>query len=196
MKKVLISLLLGVSMVTMVGCGNNSKEVANANVEQNEREGAYPNFQDKETDEPIGLSKEEKEEMAIENANNQFADVNAKYNSEQSDVEAITLCYIDNGIIHIYDFMDYTNSTKCTNEQMAISISVSLDEELLTNLLETGEIIIDNVKASFMINGLKINDYEIVYHECIGNPSNETFYEIFVTDGDGNITKLFGEKVN
>ena len=194
MKKFLVSLLIGVSVVTMVGCGSNNKEVANTNVEQNEREGAYPNFQDKETDEPIGLSKEEKEEKAIENANNQFATANTKYNSQQNDVEVTTLCYIHNGTIHIYNFMNYPNEGE--NEAMATSVAVCLDEELLTTMLETGDILVSAVNTSFTINGLDINDYEVRYHDCIGNPNNETFYEIMVTDGNGNVLELLGEKVN
>ena len=194
MKKFLISLLLGVSMVTMAGCGNADKEVADTNVEQNEREGAYPNFQDKEVEEPVELSKEEKEEKAIENANNQFATANTKYNSQQNDVEVTTLCYIHNGTIHIYNFMNYPNEGE--NEAMATSVAVCLDEELLTTMLETGDILVSAVNASFTINGLDINDYEVRYHDCIGNPNNETFYEIMVTDGNGNVLELLGEKVN
>ena len=194
MKKVLISLLLGVSMVTMAGCGNANKEVADVNVEQNEREGAYPNFQDKETDEPIGLSKEEKEEKAVENANNQFATANIKYNSKQNDVEVTTLCYVHNGTIHIYNFMNYPNEDE--NEAMATSVAMCLDEELLTTMLETGNILVDTVEVSFKVNGLDIDDYEVRYHDCIGNPNNETFYELMVVDGDGNVLELLGETIN
>ena len=195
MKKVLISLLLGVSMVTMAGCGNADKEVVNTKVEQIEREGAYPNFQDKETDEPIS-NEEDREERAVEAINNQFAKINAQYNSEQSEVEATTVCYIDHGTIHVYDFMDYSNSNECTNEEMAIAIATCFDEESLNNSLEISEIMIERVKTTFKLNALDLNNYEIRYHNCIGNPHNETFYEIMVVDGDGNVLELFGEAIN
>ena len=195
MKKFLISLLLGVSMVTMAGCGNANKEVADTNVEQNEREGAYPNFQDKEVEEPIGLSKEDKEEKAVEAFNNNFADINSSRASE-SEVEYITFCYVYDGTIHVYDFMDYTNSNNYTNEDMATSMAMYLDKETLSVMLETAELIMNHVDASFTINGLDLNDYEIRYHNCIGNPHDETFYEMFVSDEDGSVLELFGEAIN
>lgn len=195
MKKVLISLLLGVSMVTMAGCGNNNKEVANTNVEQNEREGAYPNFQDEETDEPIGLSEEEREEKAIENVNRVYANVDANFNSNQSKVESTTVCYVHNGTIHIYHFMDYTKS-EYTNEEMAMGVATCYNEEDLDSTLGVAKSLIDQVRASLEINRLDVDDYEIRYHDCIGNPHEETFYEIIVIDGNGNVVELFGEKVN
>ena len=188
MKKFLVSLLIGVSMVTVVGCGNANKEVVNTNVEEN--------VQDKEADKPKVLSKEDKEEKAVEAFNNNFADINSSRKSESSDVEYITFCYVYNGVIHIYDFMDYTNSTNYTNEGMATSTFMYLDGETLGVMLETAELIMKHVDASFTINGLDMNDYEIRYHNCIGNPNNETFYEVFVSDGNGNVLELLGESVN
>ena len=196
MKKFLISLLLGVSMVTMVGCGNNNKEVANTNVEENEREGAYPNFQDKETEEPIGLSKGDREEIAIEEANNVLSYNNKDFNSGNSEVEVITFCYIYDGTIHVYNFMDYGKSTKYTNEEMAMAVAEFYDEDALNTTLRIAKSIIKNVRASFKFHELNVDDYEIIFHDCIGNPNDETFYEIVVADGDGNVIELLGEKVN
>ena len=196
MKKFLISLLLGVSMVTMAGCGNANKEVADTNVEQNEREGAYPNFQDKEVEEPIGLSKEDKEEKAIEEANNKLAYINSNFNAEETDVEVITICYIDNGIIHVYDSMDYSKSNKHTNAEVVTSAILNYDEEWLNTTLGICEHLIDYIKPSFEANGLDIGDYEIRYHECIGNPISKDFLcELSVIDEDGNVVKLLKEEL-
>ena len=64
------------------------------------------------------------------------------------------------------------------------------------NSLEISEIMIERVKTTFKLNALDLNNYEIRYHNCIGNPHNETFYEIMVVDGDGNVLELFGEAIN
>ena len=196
MKKFLISLLLGVSMVTMAGCGNANKEVADTNVEQNEREGAYPNFQDKEVEEPAESSKEEKEEKAVEDANNKFAYINSSFNAKGTDVEAITLCYIYDGTIHVYNFMDYSKSTKHTNKEMAMAVAKFYDEEALNTSLRIGESMIEDIRVSFEFNKLNIDDYEIRFHDCIGNPNDETFYEVVVADGNGNVLELLGKAAN
>ena len=177
MKKVLISLLLGVSMVTMVGCGNANKEVVNTKVEENIQE-----------------DKEEKETKIVNDINMKFAEVNSKHNSQQNDSEVFTVCYIKKGTLHIYNFINYLGQNE--NEEVFSSVVVYFDKQLLDIMLETGYSVLNTVETQFELNGLDIDDYEVRYHDCIGHPEDTTFYELLVMDGDGDMIELFGEKVD
>lgn len=177
MKKVLISLLIGVSMVTMVGCGSNSNEVVETKVEENVQE-----------------DKEEKETKVVNDINMKFAEVNSKRNSQQNNSETFTVCYIKKGTIHIYNFINYLGQNE--NEEVFSSVVVYFDKQLLDIMLETGYSVLNTVETQFELNGLDIDDYEVRYHDCIGHPEDTTFYELLVMDGDGDMIELFGEKVD